>query len=422
MAESIVMQSGMGSAAEAERKRPFDRLASFRVLYLAIFAFMLLYILSVELSETILHNYFQVAVKEATRVSPTDGPIVPQIYSQVGQLIHASPWVTLGGVKVQVTVLGSDGATPLYVGSGRVIPSVPPPSLDAAMHEAVRLLPAISDVFVSVPHGAVLSMGIFTLYGAVLLVGLFFYNRAIARHEAARLAGVIQAREAAAGRARSIEHELSAVKSRLDELEPGERAQSEEIQTLQRERAALRSKLGELAQREAELRAGERQRSTELEEERQALEDLLEETLEDVNQKEGEISELQDRLKTVAKKEPGGSSKSREAERLSRRMKTLYKTLAFDDRAIADLVGLRDEAMKLRAEEALKRLSDDSESAAVRRKVGGLPPQLSIFELGFAGKGRIYYSRGEANIYRILAIGAKNSQQKDMEYLSRLST
>jgi predicted nucleic acid-binding Zn-ribbon protein len=422
MAESIVMQSGVGTAAEAERKSPFDRLASFRVLYLAIFAFMLLYILSVELAETILHNYFQVAVKEATRVSPTDGPIVPQIYSQVGQLIHDSPWVTIGGVRVQVMVLGADGLTPLYVGSGRVISSVPPPSLDAAMYEAVRLLPAISDVFVSVPHGAVLSTGIFMLYGAVLLVGLFFYNRAVAQREAARLAGVIRAREAAAGRARNIEQELSSVRRRLDELEPSERAHSDEIQALQRERASLRSKLGELAEREAELQAGERQRSTELEEERQALEELLEETLEDVNQKESEISELQDRLKSAAKKEPSGSSKSREAERLTRRMKTLYKNVAFDDRAIADLVGLRDEAMKLRAEEALKRLSDDSESAAVRRKVGGLPPQLSIFELGFAGKGRIYYSRGEGAAYRVLAIGAKNSQQKDMEYLSRLST
>jgi putative component of toxin-antitoxin plasmid stabilization module len=161
-------------------------------------------------------------------------------------------------------------------------------------------------------------------------------------------------------------------------------------------------------------------RSNELEEERQALEELLEEALEDVGQKESEINELQDRLKSAARKQPGGSSRSREAERLSRRMKTLYKNLAFDDHAIADLVALRDEAMKLRAEEALKRLADDSDSAAVRRKVGGLPPQLTIFELGFAGKGRIYYSRNDNGVYRVLTIGAKNTQQKDLEYLSRL--
>jgi hypothetical protein len=93
-----------------------------------------------------------------------------------------------------------------------------------------------------------------------------------------------------------------------------------------------------------------------------------------------------------------------------------------DDRAVNDMVGLRDEVMKLKAEEAIKRLADESDNAAVRRKVGGLPPQLSIFEMGFAGKGRIYYTRGTQQRFRILAIGAKNSQKTDLEYLSRLPT
>ena len=102
-------------------------------------------------------------------------------------------------------------------------------------------------------------------------------------------------------------------------------------------------------------------------------------------------------------------------------MRTLYKTREFDDRAISDLIALRDETMRLKAEEAVKRLGDDADNAAIRRKVGGLPPQLSIFELGFAGKGRIYYTRGTQQRFRILAIGAKNTQKADLEYLSRLS-
>ena len=56
----------------------------------------------------------------------------------------------------------------------------------------------------------------------------------------------------------------------------------------------------------------------------------------------------------------------------------------------------------------------------MRRKVGGLPPHLSIFELGFAGKGRIYYTKGASRRYRVLLVGAKNSQKPDLEYLSRL--
>ena len=101
-------------------------------------------------------------------------------------------------------------------------------------------------------------------------------------------------------------------------------------------------------------------------------------------------------------------------------MRTLYKNLEIDDRAIQDLVALRDEPMRLKAEEGIKRLVENPDSAAVRRKVGGLPPQLSIFELGFAGKGRIYYTKGRQHRVRVLAIGAKNTQKTDLEYLSRL--
>ena len=105
---------------------------------------------------------------------------------------------------------------------------------------------------------------------------------------------------------------------------------------------------------------------------------------------------------------------------LARRMRTLYKHVTLDDRALSDLVALRDESMKLRAEEVIKRLDDDPDTASIRRKVGGLPPQLTIYEVGFAGKGRIYYTR-EGQKYRVLAIGAKNTQKSDLEYLSRHS-
>ena len=91
-----------------------------------------------------------------------------------------------------------------------------------------------------------------------------------------------------------------------------------------------------------------------------------------------------------------------------------------DDRAIENLAELGDESWRLRAEEALKRLGDEADTAMVRRKVGGLPPHLSIFELGFADKGRIYYTAGRTRRFRILLVGAKNSQKPDLEYLSRL--
>ena len=92
----------------------------------------------------------------------------------------------------------------------------------------------------------------------------------------------------------------------------------------------------------------------------------------------------------------------------------LQRTVTEPEARIAELT------QKLRAEEVLKRLDDDPDTAAVRRKVGGLPPHLSIFELGFAGKGRIYFMRSERGGYRVLAIGGKATQKQDLEYLSRI--
>jgi len=193
-----------------------------------------------------------------------------------------------------------------------------------------------------------------------------------------------------------------------------------EIESLEQERADLHAKLRELAERESALRA-RASRANDLEDERQALEDLLDEALQDVASKDSEIAGLQDRLKNEGKMQAAQSKgRSRESERIAKRFGALYRNLEVDDRAVADLVALGDESQKLRAEEALKRLDDDPDTAAIRRKVGGLPPHLSIFELGFAGKGRIYYMRSERGGYRVLAIGGKATQKQDLEYLSRI--
>ena len=122
----------------------------------------------------------------------------------------------------------------------------------------------------------------------------------------------------------------------------------------------------------------------------------------------------------ASKAAPKTSTKSREADQLSKRLRTLYPQVEFTEKAVDDLIQLRDETMKLKAEEAIKRLSDEAENVSIRRKVGGLPSHLSIFELGFAGKGRIYYSRGRQQRFLLLTIGAKNTQKVDLEYLSRL--
>gem|GEM_PF-5750828 len=90
-------------------------------------------------------------------------------------------------------------------------------------------------------------------------------------------------------------------------------------------------------------------------------------------------------------------------------------------RAEAEWPGLTARAAgRMRADGGLELDARVDAQADRLAKVGGLPPHLSIFELGFADKGRIYYTAGKTRRFRVLAVGAKNSQKTDLEYLSRL--
>jgi cell division septum initiation protein DivIVA len=394
-----------------------DRIGSFRVVYVGILLYVLMMIATLEGATALLTLHFRSSVVEATRVTPVQGWVVPRIQAAVEEATHKSPWVRIGGVRVVALVIGADGHTPIYL-EGRTV--APPPRLgfDSPFAQADTLLPAIAEVSVSIPLDSLLAGSIFVGYGAILIPWLFAYHRRSARREAELVEAAVTARDAAAERARSIQGELEKVQDRLAHLEPAERAHADEIHALQSERGSLQARLRELSERERQLRE-QLGHTSELERERQTLEELLDEAVEDLGQKEREIGSLEERLRR-ATRTPSASRRS--SEQLGRRMRTLYHNLEIDDRALDDMAALGDESLRLRAEEAIKRLDADVGNVAIRRKVGGLPPGLAIFELGFAGKGRIYFCRGRQRAQRILAIGGKASQKTDLEYLSRVST
>jgi hypothetical protein len=387
---------------------PLERLASFRFTYLSFCAFVLLYVFTVRAVEAVLALHFRSAVEAAVAVDPDDPDPSRAIATRVDALLRSSAWIRVGGVRVEPVVLGADGRTVLYA------PGQKPPVAGETRWSSYErsLLPAQVHLTLSVPHNALVANGVLVLYAALLLSGLYVYTRVLTRREAERLRQVLATRNALAERAAQIEEELAGVRERLGRAEPAQESDAAEIRALRGERASLMARLGELERREAALRAQSHQASA-LQDEHRALEGLLDEALSDLARKEEEVRALQKQAKQRGRS-------SREDEHLARRLRTLYKNLEIDERAISDLVGVRDESMKLRAEESLKRLSDDSDHAAVRRKVGGLPPHLSIFELGFAGRGRVYYTRGRVRRFRVLAIGDKASQKTDLEYLSRL--
>jgi chromosome segregation ATPase len=221
-------------------------------------------------------------------------------------------------------------------------------------------------------------------------------------------------------RARTIEAELDQMRRQFHSIESTDPEHNSEVNQLRDERKTLESKLAALESRELELRDSAA-RASELGHEIHALEDLLEEASEDLENRDDAIRNLETSLKRaskdVANQEAG---RAREADVLSKRYGTLYRNIEVDDRALQDIVALRDEAMKLKCEEKLKRLNDEAENVTVRRKVGGIPPHLTIFEMGFAGKGRIYYMKGSQRRFRVLNVGAKNTQNAAIEYLRKL--
>ena len=396
-----------------EERSPLERLASFRFTYLSIFIFLAAYAFTMEGFESLMNQHFNTAIRAAVDPDPSEGPPLAQIQTGIDALLQDSPWIRPGGVRVLPLVLGADGLTVLFAGDRPVV--LPPlPGDDAE----ARLLPATVAVDVTVPLSSVAANAILVVYAGLLVTILFVYTRTLTRREELRLAEVVAARDAISGRALTIETELGTVRERLAQIEPETEVSAEEIRSLEEDRRQLTVKLAQLELREDELRARS-SRIQGLEDERRTLEEFLDEAIGELGQKDDEIRSLERRIKKV-RKSSGARESGREAESLARRLRTLYKNLEFDERAVADLVRYRDEATKLKAEEALKRLSDDAENLAIRRKVGGLPPHLSIFEIGFAGKCRLYYTKGRQRRHRILAMGAKNSQKVDLEYLSRL--
>ena len=396
------------------------RFRAFAVFSIGLFVLLVAYFMSVRFLEAALDREIQARVDRAIVVTNFDLPLIQQMKVRINSAVRDSKWVSLGGLRVTTLVLAQDGITWLYVdGRGRRISPEGLAPVDI-LAEWMDYLPATAEVTVTLPHGALLSNGILITLTVVLLQFVYLANRRQSGKESQRLNEALKIRDRAAQRTEEIESELAETRSRLSEIEPIEREHSEEIDALQSERESLQQKLSNLAAREESLR-GRAERAVDLAQEVRALEDLLEEATDDLDSKDGEIGQLEQRLKRAFKSsDKAANARTKAAELIAKRFRTLYKTIEVDDRAINDITSLGDESLRLKAEESLKRLAEEADNVAVRRKVGGLPAHVQVYELGFAGKGRIYYTRGKSRRFRILLVGAKNTQPTDLDYLSRL--
>ncbi|HIF97788.1 MAG TPA: hypothetical protein EYQ54_12310, partial [Myxococcales bacterium] len=204
------------------------RILSFRVIYVAVFAFLVLYTSTIRLAEIALDQHFGRLAVEAAHVTELGTPVATQIQQAMGDLVERSPWITVGGIRVTSLVLGADGISWIYV-HGRIRPQQEGLEPTDVLRQAVELLPASTDVTVSVPHTSLLANGILVTYASLLLWGLYAYNRANQRRYARQTQDAVAARDRAAGRAAEIENELISARRRLQTIEPSEQSQGAEI-------------------------------------------------------------------------------------------------------------------------------------------------------------------------------------------------
>jgi uncharacterized membrane protein len=124
-----------------------------------------------------------------------------------------------------------------------------------------------------------------------------------------------------------------------------------------------------------------------------------------------------DQAKSVKGKKAKQGSKTNDF--VSKRFKTVYKNLTFHDRSIDGYQDLED-AMKLKCEEVIHLLNDEPDQVIIKRKVFGKKNRETVFEVIFAYKGRLYFRRLKDNTIEILAVGTKNTQDRELEFLDRL--
>jgi hypothetical protein len=192
-----------------------------------------------------------------------------------------------------------------------------------------------------------------------------------------------------------LSEQLNQAEEKLKEVETRESEYVERIAALRKDKDELTRDvdglLGELESQEAGLKEQTR---------------IREEMAGQVSQ----LKEEMDRLTRQSRK----VKKTVDAAR--KRFGVLYRNLVFTDRALEGFLALTDE-FQLKAEETIHKLNEDDSAVAVKRKVFGKGGKMDFLEITFAYSGRLYYQKDSQARKMIVAIGTKNTQEKDLAYL-----
>lgn len=225
-------------------------------------------------------------------------------------------------------------------------------------------------------------------------------------------------------------YRIALYKTRREEMEKAEELQrlheleneyAQRVDQLDTERRSLRE---EYTQLEKSLREQKREAESNEEDmfdEIEQLERKLSENLASQKRQQEEISRLKEEISELEKlRENLDRQREKDAERLGKRFKTLYKNVDMYDKALHGIAELPED-MALKAEEVICQLNLDHSKVTIKRKVFHKKGKNTVFEVAFSYNGRLYFRKTPANYILVLAVGTKNTQGRDLAYLDRLA-
>ena len=378
---------------------------SFKILILCILLPPILYIFSLQSIERHLNKRYAKEIGDIYTGDTRplfDGSVRLQdaINNNIDRYLQSKA-ILLWGVKAKVTVASKQN-TILYPAvfndeEVSVLPSAP--IQVAADNYNLMNEGLVVNVDVILEHNTLLSNTILAFYICISVLVLFLYYKA----------GIKKARQ-----------EDTEKETELARLLEFEKNHTSKLKDLIKVKQKLISEIIKIKNKLVHERIRASKNEDDLIKEIVALEENINENIALQNEKQKEINALKEKIKLLEKeRQKENKQKTNSYNIVRKRLKTLYKNISVNKRAINGFIDLTDD-MKIKGEEIIHKLNEDPSFVSVKRKVFGKKGRATVQEVIFSYKGRLYFRKKKDGQIEILTIGTKNTQAKDLEFLDSI--
>ncbi len=378
---------------------------SFKILILCIFLPPVCYIFTIQSVESRLSNRYSNEVEDIY-IGDTrplfDGSVrlKDAINRNIDVYLQGKSAISWG-VKLKIAVTTKQGTILHPDIFNNKVPTLLPsdPTQIAAENYDIMNEGLLVNIDLKLEHNKPLSNAILALYVCLSVLISYFYYRM--------------------GVNKAMKEDLEKITeiSRLREIEKGH---TDNIDALVKDRQKISFEINEMKKK----LENEKIKTSRIEDETiNEMVELEENVIKNIalqEEKQKEIDALKEAIKLLeGGKRKAGKQKRRDFDSSQKRFKTLYKNISINERAIHGFIDLPED-FKIKAEEIIHKLNDGPGQVSIKRKVFGKHDRRAILETIFAYKGRMYFCKTKDKRVEILAIGTKNTQDKDLEYLERL--